>query len=46
MGRVVVETCLRLDIREINRLGWRFGWQFLTYTSGASVQFLGTPRRT
>ena len=42
MSRAVVEDCLPLDIRRLNRESWRFGLQMLTYTSGASISFVGT----
>jgi len=42
MSRAVIEGCLPLDIRRLNREGWRFGWQMLSYTSGASISFVGT----
>ena len=37
----MVEACPRLDIRRLNRSGMRFGLQFLSYTSGASLSFVG-----
>ena len=42
MSRAVIEGCLPLDIRRLNREGWRFGWQTLSYTSGSSISFVGT----
>jgi len=42
LASVMVEACPQLDIRKLNRRGLRFGWQFLTFTNGASVKFVGT----
>jgi hypothetical protein len=40
---VVIEDCLRLDIRWLNRHGSRHGWHILSYTSGASIEVFGRP---
>ena len=42
MSRPVVEGCLPLDIRRLNREGWRFGFRMLSFTSGANISFVGT----
>ena len=42
MSRAVVEACLRLDIRELNRRGWRFGWHAISYSTSASISLRGT----
>ena len=42
MGRVTVEDCPKLDIRALNRRGWRFGWWPLSYSNGSSISVGGT----
>jgi len=42
MARVMVEDCLKLDLRWLNRNGSRHGWRVLTYTNGSSISFVGT----
>jgi len=42
MSRAVVESCLPLDIRRLKREGGRLGWHTLSYSSGASISFVGT----
>jgi hypothetical protein len=42
VGRVTVEDCPKLDIRALNRRGWRFGWWPLSYSNGSSISVGGT----